>query len=111
MVIKVDIKYSRYIHEEEFYILGQGSYSTGLRKWRCERNNAYMSGEHRYAGSEDNKKQDLILKLDIGLELDEFHDLEYLEVDDVTRVMGLGLDSIHDPEYLEVERKSQQCMM
>jgi len=43
--------------------------------------------------------------LDIGSEIDEYHDPEYLEVSDVTRVMGLGLDSICDPEYPEVERK------
>ena len=58
-----------------------------------------MKGEHRYAGLEDNKKQDFILQLDIGLELDKFHDLEYPEVGDVTRVMESGLDNIHDPEY------------
>ena len=39
-----------------------------------------MNGDHRYVGSGDNKKQDLDYKQEIGPGLDEFHDLEYLEI-------------------------------
>jgi len=46
-----------------------------------------------------------ILQLETGPEFDEFHDPEYPEVGDMTRVTGLGLVSICDTEDLEVERK------
>jgi len=39
-----------------------------------------MNGEHRYAGSEDNRSETYTIN-GKGLELDEFHDPEYLEVE------------------------------